>query len=317
MAADDFDPPLGTPVQVGDGLRRIVAPNPGPMTHRGTNTYLLGGRAIAVIDPGPDDADHLAAIRAACAGREITHILITHAHRDHSALAPRLAAATGAPVMAYGPAAAGRPDLPRGVALPEAGGGEGVDTAFAPDVALSDGAELAGPDWQLTALWTPGHMGNHMCFAGADGVFTGDLVMGWSSSMISPPDGDVAAFRDSCRRLRTRGPARLWPGHGPPVADPTARIDALLAHRAMREAQILAALADGPATAAELALRVYPDATPGLAHAATRTALAHLVDLVARGRVKARPAGPKGPVFALTRVSKNPAPPLDDPDPTC
>lgn len=270
------------------GLRRILAPNPSPMTEAGTNTYLLGEDAVAVIDPGPDDPDHLEAILAAVRGAVVSHILVTHAHRDHSALARRLAKRTGAPVLAYGDARAGRSAAMQ--AWGGLGGGEGTDLDFAPDLAIEDGGEVRGTGWKITALWTPGHFGNHMTFLWNGAAFTGDLVMGWASSLVSPPDGDLTDFMASCARLRALGPRRLYPGHGAPVDAPAERIDWLLAHRRGREAQILDRLAEGPSDAEGLARRIYAETPPELLPAATRNVLAHLVDLHGRGIVGAEGA---------------------------
>lgn len=282
---DTFDPVIGTAEMIGPDLRRIVAPNPSPMTYRGTNTYLLGARDLAVIDPGPDDPAHLEAIlRALRPGQRISHILVTHAHLDHSPLAPVLAAATGAPVLAYGDAGAGRSDVMQDLAAQGlVGGGEGVDARFAPDAVLQDGARVGGEGWDLVAHWTPGHFGNHMCFAGKDHVFTGDLVMGWASSLVSPPDGDLSDFMASCQKLRGLAARIFHPGHGAPVTAPALRLDALIHHRQARDAAIRDHLARGPATAAELTARIYTDTAPALHRAAERNVLAHLIDLHARG----------------------------------
>ncbi|MGB8621685.1 MAG: MBL fold metallo-hydrolase, partial [Paracoccaceae bacterium] len=212
------------------GLRLVLAPNPSPMTYWGTNTYLLGTGYVAVIDPGPASDAHLEAILGALApGERISHILVTHSHVDHSTLAPALSCATGAPVLAFGDSAAGRrADL---AALTGLGGGEGVDRAFSPDERLADGDIVRGQGWSVTALWTPGHMGNHMCFAWGEALFTGDHVMGWASSMVSPPDGDLTAFMTSLERLATRRDRIFYPAHGAPVRDPAARLAELIAHR--------------------------------------------------------------------------------------
>jgi len=287
-APDDFNPAPGMPEEVGPGIRRLLCNNPSPFTYRGTNTYLLGaGGGIAVIDPGPDDRTHMAAILAALApGEHVSHILVTHAHRDHSPLARPLAEETGAKVWAYGDATAGMSEvMQRLAASGEMGGGEGTDETFAPDEAIADGARVSGDGWSVTGLWTPGHFGNHMVFETGDTVFAGDLVMGWSTSIVSPPEGDLTDFMASCERLRARRPARLLPGHGAPVEDPVARIDWLLAHRRTREAAILEALTAGPADAATLASRVYTDIPRHLLPAATRNVLAHLVDLMQKSRV--------------------------------
>ncbi|MFD0858014.1 MBL fold metallo-hydrolase [Roseovarius aquimarinus] len=285
--APAFDPKPGAALEIARGLRRILAPNPSAMTFRGTNTYLLGHREIAVIDPGPDDPGHLDAILHALGpGARVTHILVTHAHLDHSALAPRLAHETGAPVLAFGDALAGRSAVMQRLA--DQGltrGGEGVDLAFAPDRRLADGETVETGDWRLGAIWTPGHFGNHLCFAWDEAIFTGDLVMGWASSLVSPPDGDAGDFTASCRKLAALGPNVLYPGHGAPVENPAERLDWLIAHRAAREAAILTALAVRPGTAAEIAATIYTDTPAALLPAAARNVLAHLIDLAARGIV--------------------------------
>lgn len=267
------------------GVRRILAPNPSPFTGEGTNTWIVGGRRLAVIDPGPDDPGHLAAILRAAGRGRITAIVVTHAHADHTALAPRLADATGAPVHAFGDATAGRD--PAIAALGDLGGGEGVDAAFAPDILLPDGGVVADEGWRLAALHTPGHMGNHICLAMGDLMFSGDHAMGWATSIVSPPDGDMGAYMASLDRLIARGPMRLLPGHGPAVEDGAARLAALRAHRRGREAAIRAALAAGAATPAAITAAVYADVPPALHPAALRNVLAHLIDLVQRGQVDA------------------------------
>lgn len=302
MAAEDIKPLSDTPtlVTLDRGLRRLRAPNPSPMTERGTNTYLLGESDLAVIDPGPDLDGHLAAILAALEPHQtITHIIVTHAHRDHASLSRRLGAATGACVFAHGPALSGR--SPAMIALAEAGlieGGEGVDTGFVPDRRLADGDTLCGSDWRLTALWTPGHMGNHLCLAWNDCVFCGDLVMGWATSLVSPPDGDMAAFMASCRRLRLRGARRLFAGHGAPIEDPDTRLRDLLAHRRQRERQIMDTLTTRPTTLTALTQAIYTDVDPALLPAAARNVFAHLIDLKARGQITAAPAATPKALFA-------------------
>ncbi len=303
-----FQPVPGVAEPLAPGLRRIVAPNPSPMTFRGTNTYLLGtgipGKgALAVIDPGPDDPAHLQAILDALGpSQSISHILVTHAHVDHSPLARPLSEATGAPVLAFGRAEAGRSPVMAALAADGlAGGGEGVDAGFAPDITLRDGEEVAGDGWSITALHTPGHMGNHLSFAWGDALFCGDLVMGWASSLVSPPDGDLTDFMAACRRLRARPWRVFHPGHGAPIADPAARLDWLIDHRAAREAQVIDALVAGPATAQALAARIYTDTPPALLPAAARNVFAHLIDLYGKNRV-----APEGPlsadaVFALRK----------------
>lgn len=273
------------------GLRRITAPNPSPMTLHGTNTFLLGERDIAVIDPGPAIDSHMQAILAALGpGQRISHIFVTHSHLDHSPLARALSDATGAPVLAAGPSDWGRSRTMQMLAAAGGiGGGEGVDADFAPDRQIADGEVIRGEDWQIEVLHTPGHMANHLSFAWNGALFSGDLVMGWSTSLISPPDGDLTAFRTSLTRLAARGDRLYYPAHGEAVPDPAGRCRDLLDHRAGREAQILAALKSGPATPADLTARIYADLDTRLAPVAERNVLAHLIDLVERKLVIPQP----------------------------
>ena len=283
----DFNPVAGVAEELGDGLRRILAPNPSPMTWRGTNTYIIGQGRVAVIDPGPALPAHFDAIMAATRGEVVEMILVTHSHIDHSPLARPLAEATGAPVLAYGDSVAGRSDVMADlVARGMTGGGEGIDAAFAPDQCLKDGEVVEGPDWSLQALWTPGHIGNHLCFAWGDALFTGDHVMGWASSLVSPPDGDLTQFMASCARLAARQDRIYHAGHGAPITNPHQRINWLIDHRKTRESEILAAMVDTPVTIPTLARAVYTDTPAALMPAAQRNVLAHLIDLLGRGMVK-------------------------------
>ncbi|MBF9036307.1 MBL fold metallo-hydrolase [Rhodobacterales bacterium HKCCE2091] len=273
------------------GLRRLRAPNASPMTHSGTNTYLLGTTGLAVIDPGPDDPAHLDAILSAVApGQHVAAILVTHSHLDHSPLARSLSRVTGAPVLAAGDSGFGR--SARMEALARAGligGGEGVDADFVPDRRLAHGEVVQGPGWRVEALATPGHMANHLAFAWNGAVFTGDVVMGWSTSVVSPPDGDMTAFYATLDLLSARDDRVYYPGHGDPVETPAARVAELRDHRRARETAILDALAAGPADAATLAARIYTDTDPRLMPMATRNVLAHLLDLEARNFAHAEP----------------------------
>ncbi|MGB8813039.1 MAG: MBL fold metallo-hydrolase [Paracoccaceae bacterium] len=274
------------------GVRRVLAPNPSPMTHWGTNTYLIGTGSVAVIDPGPALPTHFNAILAALsAGERITHILVTHAHLDHSPLARPLAQATGAKVFAFGTATAGRSTRMQQLAMSgDAGGGEGLDHGFSPDETLADGDSVASDDWALLAHHTPGHISGHLCFALDDWLFSGDHVMGWASSLISPPDGDMAAYRASLALLAARPWRQFFPAHGSSIANPDARLAFLADHRKQREAAILAALAQGAQTLPALIARVYTDTPKALLPAASRNLLAHLIDLEDRNLIAAYPS---------------------------
>ncbi|WP_299918085.1 MBL fold metallo-hydrolase [uncultured Roseobacter sp.] len=285
---DDFNPVIGAPEPLLPGLRRIVAPNPSPMTYRGTNTYLLGTSEIAVIDPGPQSVAHLDAILGALEpGQKITHIIVTHAHLDHSPLAGALQKATGAETYAFGPAHAGRSEIMQTLAQTGlVGGGEGIDIDFAPDVEVKDGDVIHAADWQLDVIHTPGHIGNHICLGWNDNCFTADHVMGWASSLVSPPDGDLTDFMASCARLQMRGWQAFFPGHGEMISNPEARLAWLIAHRKSREAAILEALQGGDADAHSLARIIYTDTPDRLMNAAARNVLAHLIDLKRKDSVE-------------------------------
>ena len=279
----EFDPKYNESVELVPGLSRIVVNNPSPFTFHGTNTYLLGDERVAIIDPGPEDNVHLDDIIKAIGGRPVSHIIVTHSHLDHSPLARPLAQASGAPVLAFGSAEAGRSPIMQDLARSGLmGGGEGIDSAFSPDITLADGEQVTGDGWTLEALHTPGHIGNHLSLAWNDACFTADHVMGWASSLVSPPDGDLTDFMASCARLAARDWRVFYPGHGAAIDDPAARLNWLIAHRRTREASILAELANGPATAATLAARIYADTPPALLGAATRNVLAHLIDLMGK-----------------------------------
>lgn len=273
------------------GLRGILAPNPSPMTHLGTTTFLVGEGDVVAIDPGPALPAHRDAILAALApGERITRIVVTHAHLDHSALARSLARATGAEVLAFGPATAGRGPLMQRLAISGlAGGGEGVDSDFAPDRPVADGARIEGPGFVLEAIHTPGHFAGHLCLAWGDRLFSGDHVMGWATSLVSPPDGDMAAYMASLARLAARPWRVIYPAHGPAITDPAGRLAYLAAHRREREAAILSALTAGAASLDALTARIYTDTPPALLPAARRNVLAHLIDLHERNLIEADP----------------------------
>lgn len=261
-------------------IQRVIANNPSAFTFHGTGTYIVGrqepGAAVAVIDPGPDMDDHVAALLRAVEGRRVSHILVTHTHRDHSPAAVLLKAATGTPVWGCAPHA--RYDG-EGV---EAGG----DFDYAPDRELEDGEIVDGAGWRFEVVHTPGHTSNHLCYALAEenALFCGDHVMGWSTTIVSPPDGDMLAYMNSLAKLRARGETRYYPTHGAPIDDPAAFVDALAAHRRERETQIVACLADGIGRIPDMVARMYADVDPKLHPAAARSVLAHLVHMVATGR---------------------------------
>ena len=285
----------GVAEPVAPGVRRITCQNPSPYTFTGTQTYLLGDGDVAVIDPGPEDMAHLKAVMAAIGNARLSHIIVTHSHRDHSPGARVLAAETGAEVYAYGGHGAGMSDTMRSLIASGAdlGGGEGADASFAPDHHLAHGDRLEGADWALKALHTPGHLSNHLSFAleGTGAVFTGDTVMGFATTLVSPPDGDMAAFMSSLRMLQTRTEDQLYlPGHGHAVMDPHTMLAYQLDHREQRFAQILAALEDGPATADALARAIYTEVDPRLLPAAARNVLASLIGLSDEHRVAAESA---------------------------
>ena len=272
-------------------MQRIVAPNASPMTFTGTNTYLVGERDIAVVDPGPDNDRHLQAILDALPSRSaLKSILVTHSHVDHTALAPRLAEATDARIFAHAgsPAAIVTEEFSSEAAL-AMGGGEGVDRRFKPDIQLSEGQIIRGGNWSLEVLWTPGHFHNHVCLAWPEGsaVFTGDHVMGWSTTTVSPPHGNMTDFMHSLKRLAMRGESVFYPGHGDRIDEPQAMISHQIGHRNERERQILQAIQSEPLSAEEVAARIYDDISPRLLAAAARNVFAHFLDLHGRGIVRA------------------------------
>lgn len=302
MTLEAEKPQAGDAVELAPGVRRVIARNPGPMTHWGTNSYVLGQTEVAVIDPGPDDPRHHAALLAATRGARVRAVLVTHAHRDHSGGAVAFAAAVGAPVMGFGAPEAGRSAVMERFAASGAalGGGEGVDAGFLPDGLLGDGDVVDFGGGRLEAVHTPGHFGGHLAFALGDTLFSGDHVMGWATTLISPPDGDVRDFLASCDRLAGRADRLYLPGHGAPVTDPAARLGGLAAHRLARETAVLDALANGPAGAGDIAAAVYRGLPPALLPAAARNVLAHLLDLHDRGLADATPAPGDAAIWRLS-----------------
>lgn len=290
-----FDPAHGQAVEVARNVTRVTAPNPGPFTFHGTNSYLVGGGTLAVIDPGPDDDDHLDALLRAIAGRAVSHILVSHTHVDHSPLAGRLGERTGATVAAYGPHRAARA-LRLGETNPLDASG---DLGFVPDLALADGDAVEGDGWRLVAIHTPGHAANHMVFAleGTGLLFSADHVMAWSTTIVAPPDGSMSDYMASLERLMARDDRTFLPGHGGPVADPAAFMRGLRTHRRMRERAIVERIAGGDRTIAQIVAAIYRDTDPRLHGAAALSVFAHLEDLVARGQVRTQDDPSLGGVF--------------------
>jgi glyoxylase-like metal-dependent hydrolase (beta-lactamase superfamily II) len=290
----DFAFEYGKLEHVAPGIRRIVANNPGPFTFRGTGTYVVGEGEVAVIDPGPDLAEHVEALLTGLAGERITHILITHTHRDHSLAAAAVKAATGAPTYGFGPHGG-----TRGIPGIEEGG----DWDFVPDIVTKDGDEIAGAGWRFEAVHTPGHTSNHLCFALPErGVlFSGDHVMGWSTSVIAPPDGDMAAYMASLDKLLQRSDAVYWPTHGPAITEPKEHVRAFIAHRREREAGIVACLEAGIGQIDAMVERLYVGLNPNLKRAAGRSVLAHLIDLIGRGAVFCEGTPTVGATYRLAR----------------
>jgi glyoxylase-like metal-dependent hydrolase (beta-lactamase superfamily II) len=278
---DLADLPTGVAMALSPLVARVLAPNPSPFTFTGTQTYVVGAGDVAVIDPGPDEAAHLAALVAAIAGRPVVAIICTHTHRDHSPAARPLSEMTGAPVIGCAPLTL-EDDGPRADAA--------FDAAYRPDRVLADGDRLAGEGWTLEAVATPGHTSNHLCFALVEegGLFTGDHVMGWSTSVISPPDGDMAAYMRSMQRLLERDDRVYYPAHGEPIDNPQRLVRGMMGHRKQREGQILRFLErNGDSIIPDMVAEMYKGVDPRLHPAAGRSVLAHLIDLDQRGIVSA------------------------------
>ena len=278
-------------------IRRVVANNPGPFTYTGTGTYIVGRSApragVAVIDPGPLDEAHLAALLAAVEGQTVSHVLVTHTHRDHAPLARPLAEAVGAPILAAAPPvrtihASATPD-------------EDDDESFSPDIILCGGERLAGDGWTIEAMATPGHASNHMAFVLAEenALFSGDHVMGWSTTVVAPPDGDMTAYMASLEAVIGRGFATLWPTHGAPITEPGPFLEAYRTHRLGREAQVLARLAAGDRRIADMVPLLYAAVDARLWPAASLSVWAQLIALERAGRIMAKPGPTIDAVWTL------------------
>jgi glyoxylase-like metal-dependent hydrolase (beta-lactamase superfamily II) len=285
-------------------VRRVIAENPSKFTYFGTGTYIVGGDAnghgdVVVIDPGPELGSHREALATAIAGERVRAILVTHCHADHSPLAAWLRVESGAPTIAFGPHPLPTPGT-EPAEPPDGGGGDDVeieestDYDFAPDVVAADGdVVVEGDGVTMTAVHTPGHTSNHMCWSLAEerALFTGDHVMGWSTTVVSPPDGDMTAYLDSLRRVASRNDAMLWPTHGPPRDDAATYVQALIEHRLERERGVLEAVRSGRSTIADIVTLLYAEVRVELHKPAGRSVWAHLERLVAQGRVEVEGAG--------------------------
>lgn len=295
------DPRYGEVVQVAPQIRRVVAKNPSKFTYHGTGTYIVGTGDVAVIDPGPTNDSHREALMAALAGERVRAILVTHCHSDHSPLAAWLREYTGAPTVAFGPHAVNTdwveddtPDEPdeddkaAAEAVGEATVEEALDLAFDPDVRVADGEVAASGDgWTLRAVHTPGHTSNHLCFQFEEqqALFSGDHIMGWSTTVITPPDGNMRDYFASLQRVKALAPAALWPTHGSPVTDVSRFIDEFVQHRLDREAGVLAAVRSGTTMIPDMVCQLYVGVNEKLYKAAGRSVLAHLIKLVDDGLV--------------------------------
>lgn len=296
----DFE--YATAETLSPNIRRVIARNPSPFTFHGTGTYILGRGRVAVVDPGPDLPEHVDALRAALQGEEISHILVTHCHLDHSPACRALREFTDAPTYAYGPHGAGRHAAAvEGEA--EVKIEEGADTDFVPDHEVRQGDVIEGDGWSVECVYTPGHTSNHTCFQLREerALFSGDHVMAWSTSVISPPDGDMQDYMDSLALLLERDDALYWPTHGPAVLDPHAHVRAFIAHRRDREAQILACIDRGVHRIGEMVPRMYSELPEFMYPAAARSVFASVVYLVQQGVLA--PDGPLVSESAFLRAS--------------
>lgn len=279
-----FEPAHGTAVSVGADVVRITVNNPSPFTFHGTNSYIVGRDTLAVIDPGPEDEAHLAALIDAIRGRPVSHIFVSHTHRDHAPLSRRLKEKTGAIIVAEGPHRPAR-SLHAGEKNPFE---ESSDTAFRPDIAIADGETISGDGWALTALHTPGHTANHAAFAleGTGILFSADHVMAWATTIVAPPDGSMEDYLASIEKLLTRDDQLYLPGHGGPVREPASFLRGLRTHRRMRERAIRERIAAGDRLIPDMVKVIYRETDPRLHGAAALSVLAHLEDLVEKGAVK-------------------------------
>ena len=274
-------------VELQDGLMRLTAPNPSPMTSTGTNTYILGRKELLIIDPGPNSEAHLRNIMEVIPKyTKVTHILITHSHLDHSGLAPKLSKILNAPTLAFGTALDGLSNDMKSVCKMGLTSEKfGIDTEFVPDHFLKDEEKITSREWEVVAHHTPGHLSNHICYQYLDKLFTGDHIMEWSTSVISPPEGDVSQFINSCEKIYNLHCEKFYPGHGIPVENPSERIAELIEHRKKREIEILNFLKNRDATISQITKNIYFNIDQNLLSVASRNVKAHLVDLIIKKQV--------------------------------
>mgnify|MGYP001424087992 FL=1 len=274
-------------VELQDGLMRLTAPNPSPMTSTGTNTYILGRKELLIIDPGPNSEAHLRNIMEVIPKyTKVTHILITHSHLDHSGLAPKLSKILNAPTLAFGTALAGLSNDMKSICkMGLTSENFGIDTEFVPDHFLEDEEKISSLEWEVVAHHTPGHLSNHICYQYLDKLFTGDHIMEWSTSVISPPEGDVSQFINSCEKIYNLHCEKFYPGHGIPVENPSERIAELIEHRKKREIEILNFLKNRDATISQITKNIYFNIDQNLLSVASRNVKAHLVDLIIKKQV--------------------------------
>ena len=277
----NFEPPFGKAVELSPLLRRITCNNPSPFTFKGTNTFIVGHGNVAVIDPGPDDDGHLAAILDAVRGESVSHILITHTHMDHSPLAAKLSSATGA--KTYAALSPSNPKVDSGLRLDAS-----IDRDFTPDVSLSDGNVMEGNGWALEAVFTPGHMSNHMsfCLKEEKALLVGDHVMAWATTVVAPPEGNMKDYMASLRKLLKRDEEIYYSAHGPESAKPLALVRGILAHRKMREEAVYNRVKAGDCKIGEIVASIYADVDPHLHAAAGLSTLAHLEHLMEKRRIE-------------------------------
>lgn len=276
----DLEFEYGVAESLSPHIRRVIAKNPSAFTFHGTGTYIIGKGEVAVVDPGPLDGAHVGALMAALKGEMVTHILITHTHHDHSPAAEPLKQLTGAKTYGFGPHGGGVSDFKIE---------EGGDTDFVPDVKLEDGDVILGNGWTVDAIHTPGHLSNHVCFGlrEENTLFTGDHVMGWSTTVVSPPDGNMSAYMRSLEKLLDFDYHTYWPTHGPAITDTKPFVEALIAHRQERMDQIRSCLGSGPMTIPDMVKRMYVDVPKNLHPAAARSVYAHILHMVESGEIDA------------------------------